>query len=297
VAPGSGQCELSVWSERPEQDLRELTGSLTVTAIVDLDEEKRARVAVVRQGALAVRTEVGARLVAQGADPDLRERLRAEARQRDAIERQGREEARARARYEREQATLRVRLERGEKLRLEQRRTGLALEVRGQLWAYLITHGADPELRVRLQAEAQLRAEATLRARAERARQHEEARLRAEAALMGQSRAALEARAGVLLWLTSNGAVVRPPRPEAPVETPPASASGTAVWVAGSFQWIGGQWVWSAGYWAEPPTAKAVWIAPAEVSIGGAVVVRPGGWVDGGSGRRVKIRVRSRRGE
>lgn len=300
VAPGSGQCELSVWSERPEQDLRALTGSLTVTAIVDLDEEKRARVAVVRQGALAVRAEVGARLVAQGADPALRARLRAEARLRAAIEWQRQEEARARVRYEREQAALRVRLARAEKLRLEreaeQRRTGLALEVRGQLWAYLIAHGADPELRVRLQAEARLRAEATLRVRAERARRHEEARLRAEAALMRQSRAALEARAGVLLWLTGNGAVVRPPRPEAPVETPPASASGTAVWVAGAFRWIGGQWVWNAGYWAEPPTARAVWIAPAEVRIGGAVVVRPGGWVDGGSGRRVKIRVRSRRG-
>jgi hypothetical protein len=301
VAPGSGQCELSVWSERPEQDLRGLTGSLTATAIVDLDEERRARVAVVRQGALAVRAEVGAGLVAQGADPHLRARLRAEARLRAAIEWQRREEARARVRYEREQAALRVRLARAERLRLareaRQRRIGLALEVRGQLWAYLIAHGADPELRVRLQAEAQLRAEESLRLRAERARRQEEARLRAEAALMLQSRAALEARAGVVLWLTGNGAVVRPPRPEAPVETPPASASGTAVWVAGAFQWIGGQWVWSAGYWAEPPTAKAVWIAPAEVRIGGAVVVRPGGWVDGASGRRVKIRVQSRRGE
>lgn len=378
VAPGSGQCELSLWSERPEQDLSALTGSLTVTAVVDLDQEKRVRVDAARQGALAVRAEIGARLVAQGADPELRARLRAEAklrvdleRQRQeeararvryereqvalrlkldrterlrlerearqrrielalrvrgelwahlialgadpdlrarleveaklrvAMERRRKEEARARVRYEREQAELRVRLARAEKLRLErearQRRIGLALEVRGELWAYLIAHGADPELRARLQGEARLRAEAKLQLRAERARQAEEARLRAEAALMRRSRAALEARAGVMLWLTGNGAVVRPPQPEAPAETPTPSPSDSAVWVAGTFQWTGGQWVWSAGYWAEPPTAKAVWIAPAEVRIGGAVVVRPGGWVDGGSGKRVEVRSRTRR--
>jgi hypothetical protein len=78
--PDAGQCVLSLWSERPEQDLREVTGTLTLTAIVDLDEEERARVARVRGSALQVRGELSARLVAQGADPGLRARLRAEAR-------------------------------------------------------------------------------------------------------------------------------------------------------------------------------------------------------------------------
>jgi hypothetical protein len=267
--PEDGQCALSLWSERPEQDLRDVTGTITIKAIVDLDAERRAHTARVRGNALVVRGELRARLVGQGADPGLRARLQVEARLRVEEKR-------------------RLRLE-TERLRLEarRRRLELALQVRGQVCTGLIAQGADP-------AHRDQQAEIAWRARAERARAQEDARRRAHEELLRQSRVALEARADIVLWLRGHGAVVRPPRPPAPVEAPPPQTTATAVWVDGAFQWVAGQWVWSPGRWVEPPTSRAVWLAPAEVLIDGVVVVRPGGWIDHESGKRVHVRVRRR---
>jgi hypothetical protein len=335
--PEAGQCALSLWSERPEQDLRDVTATITITAIVDLAAEKRAHRARVRGNALEVRDALRVRLVAQGADPGLRLRLQAEARLRIEAEQRLRAEAEQRSlalalqvrgrvrgtlialgadpglrarlevearlraeekrrlrleaerlRLQRIEEKRRLRLE-AERLRLELRwrRLELALQVRGRVCTGLIAQGADPAHRDR-------QAELALRIRAERARAQEEARRRAHEALVRQGRVALEARADVVLWLRGNGAVVRPPRPPIPAETPPPQTSVTAVWVDGSFQWLAGQWVWSPGRWVEPPTARAVWLAPAEVLIDGVVVVRPGGWIDGKSGKRVDVRVRRR---
>jgi hypothetical protein len=322
--PEDGQCALSLWSERPEQDLRDVTGTITITAIVDMDAEKRTRNARVRRDALEVRAGLRTRLVAQGADPGLRARLQAEERLRIEVDQRRREEAerrrlalalqvrgqirgyltalgadpdlRARLQIEarlrvEEKRRLRLDAERlrldAERLRLdaERRRLALALQVRGQVCARLIAQGADP-------AHRHAQAEAALRARAEQAREQEEARRRAQEALLRQSRAALEARADIVVWLRGNGAVVRPPRPPVPVETPSPQTTATSVWIDGAFQWVAGQWVWSPGRWTEPPTSRAVWIAPAEVLIDGVVVVRPGGWIDHKSGKRVDVRVR-----
>jgi hypothetical protein len=154
--PEEGQCALSLWSERPEQDLRDVTATITIKAIVDLDAEKRAHRARVRGNALEVRDALRVRLVAQGADPELRARLQAEVR-------------------------LRIEADQRRRAGAEQRSLALALQARGQIREYLIALGADPGLRARLEAEARFRAEEKRRLRLEaRARLEAEARFGTE---------------------------------------------------------------------------------------------------------------------
>jgi hypothetical protein len=54
LPPDDGYRALLLWSTRPEQGLRDVTGTLTLTAIVDRDAKRRACVSYALPAALEV---------------------------------------------------------------------------------------------------------------------------------------------------------------------------------------------------------------------------------------------------
>lgn len=76
----AGVCTLAIQSDDPSQDLRGITGLLTITRLVDPQRKERIARLKHRKRALEIRSRVSAQLVLSGADHDHRARIDAEKR-------------------------------------------------------------------------------------------------------------------------------------------------------------------------------------------------------------------------
>ncbi len=240
-------------------------------ATLAAEEAQRTRLAY--DVAIRTRGQLLAWLIANGADPYYRARLRQERFNKREAEKQRRIDAKREAAH-RAEISLRF-----------------SLQTRETLVAWLVANGADPDYR-RKQDEADLAA-FTARSKATRDKSR---------------RAAIQAQGTVGISIDSSASVVSstPPtaRPPAVREVRTARPSATAVWIDGFYEWTGGQWVWLAGTWSQPPVQDAIWIPTVEVNLGGRTVIRPGSWrtsagirLEGGAAakRRPKPRVRDHR--
>tara|TARA_R110002073_G_scaffold334897_1_gene525488 strand:+ start:38434 stop:40194 length:1761 start_codon:yes stop_codon:yes gene_type:complete len=218
-------------------------------AVADAETARREKLAFA--AAIQTRNQLIAWLVANGADPYYRARLRQERfNEREQVKR-GRIDAQREA-SARVAVSLRV-----------------SLETRETLVAWLVANGADPEYR-RKQNEADL-ADFAVRSRAVQDRRRREA-IRAQASAQGTASVSIDSNVSVV---SSTPPTTRP----APVrEVRTARPTPQAVWIDGFYEWSGGEWVWLAGTWSQPPVQDAIWIPTVEVNLGGRTVIRPGSW-------------------
>ncbi len=215
------------------------------TASVAADQAQRERLAYA--AAVGTRNQLVAWLVANGADPYHRARLR----QQQFNQRE--QEARGRIDAEREAS----------------RRAAVSLQVslqtRETLVAWLVANGADPEFR-RKQNEADL-ASFEVRSRALQDQRRRDA-------VLAQGTAGVSVDASVSVVSTTPPTTR--PAPIREVRTPQPTPE--AIWIDGFYEWAGGEWVWLAGTWSQPPVQDAIWIPTVEVNLGGRTVIRPGSW-------------------
>jgi hypothetical protein len=281
---GDGACTMTVFTDTPG-----VAGGFSVTRVVDLREERRARDAARREAAIDVRGKLTGTLIAVGADPTAKQRAidasMAEARARHEAEVKVEQQAaldlkveadlEARARLEIQTRAIDIRgsytrylvgechadpdkREREEEERareaqlaveLQARRLQIAIDLRARLRATLIASGADPELRARLAVEARARADEA----EARARAAEAARAEAEA------RAAAEA-AAILAAADAREAAAREARRQI-VDglillgarlRPPMPAPMPEAPGDRPFDgavWIAGEWLWVDAVW------------------------------------------------
>jgi hypothetical protein len=189
---------------------------------------------------LALRADVQGWLIGFGADPLFRRRLWEENERRRQEEWQAEVRLAAEARVQEAEST----------------RAGLTLRFDVADW--LVGLGADPAYRQRV-FEDELR------------RQAEETAL-----LQARFEAGLDLRGDLALQLVSLGAVVRPPQPPAPIETPPPPPFAGAVWVEGGHVWYGGAWIWVAGQYASVSAAGTLQLGPLAIDIGGGAALLGG---------------------
>jgi len=119
---------------------------------------------------------------------------------------------------------------------------GRCMGTRQTVIAQLVARGGDRELRARQRQaalEAQLRIDAELAA----------TQAREDARLAAQAQAVIDARAQVVARLTRLGAVVRTPMPPDVDEQPGAPPMAGYAWAGGHWEWRIGQWQWIPGYW------------------------------------------------
>lgn len=228
-----------------ERDARAAHLQVALDAHMELETQARVRARVRREGAAMTRSAVIAYLGTCGGDVHHRERLAAE--------------ARAQAEFE---------------VELTARRQRAAIDVRGQLHAWLIVAGADPGQRARQLDDAARAAEAQMGARIAyqadleaRTQAQFDARIAYRAALEARSARRLtliaEVRGQLTASLIAGGARLRSPMPPIPYEEPgPPPVSGL-VWIGGAYEWSGGSWAWTAGRW--------------EVAVDGGFTVELGG--------------------
>ena len=218
-------------------------------AVAAADEARREKLAFT--AAIQTRNQLIAWLVANGADPYYRARLRQERfNEREQVKR-GRIDA-AREASARAAVSLRV-----------------SLETRETLVAWLVANGADPEYR-RKQNEADLAAFTT------RSRAVQDKRRRDAIAAQGSFEVEGEVSIDSNVSVVSSTPPTARPAPVREVRTPRPTPS--AVWIDGFYEWAGGEWVWLAGTWSQPPVQDAIWIPTVEVNLGGRTVIRPGSW-------------------
>ncbi len=160
----------------------------------------------------------------------------------------------------------------------------VAVKMRGQLSAQLVTRGADPEIRrAKVEAQAAAYAEQARRLESERARVEAEAIYAREAYLaflagkcnaqanhrdratadteaeltasyavaQRRDQAALRTRATLRAQLLALGARERPPMPAPIAETPGPAPSSDATWSGGYWSWASNEWEWQPGAWIE----------------------------------------------
>lgn len=221
---GSGMCVVTAIA-----DDANVLATYQVTRIRDLDAEARVAVMAERSAAMSVRSRVKTRLVAFGADAELRERER-----RAAVEARYAVEAKANAETE---LRIRMRMEEEERWRI------MALHARTQLRGRCEGHGAEPRRRVRIADEQRIAAEAHARLQVD----IEQRRLDM----------ALGARTSLRARLVRLGAIARPPMPALIAENPGVAPFDGAVWIPGKWVWMNGRWNWSAGGWSDPDVFTA----------------------------------------
>jgi hypothetical protein len=199
LAPGA--CTMRLAPEIETDDIAGVVAQFQVTRIVDIRAERDAARASARAAAIVVRGDLSARLIASGADPELRARQQAEARARAEAEAAAQyeidlrlqAEAAARAEAElqvRHQTEMTAQAELDAQLRIEAEAraqiAGGAWTVRQSYLMYLVgVCGADPDHRAKeaaASAEAEARARAELEARGQLAF---EARVRVTGTLIG----------------------------------------------------------------------------------------------------------------
>ncbi len=170
----AGRCSMSLWSEKAEQDLGGVTGSIKIVQLVNKARVKREQQAIVDARALTFRADLRASLIARGADPEHREKLRrveiqkqraAEAARLEIVAAQRREQA---ARVQVVVAPPPVSAEVVEARRQKQLRLNAALQTRARLVGSCRGNGADPGYRARQRQDAFNRQQ-----KQERAQQHE----------------------------------------------------------------------------------------------------------------------------
>jgi hypothetical protein len=225
VPPDAGQCSIALRSEVDGQTIDGVVADMTVVHVVDVGRERAEIRANHNAAALDVRASITASLVASGADPNRREKLRQAELERERAER-ARVEVRVRAerqveldreRVERERQAARERvvrdrerIERQKRIDLEaqarheeylrRRRTyQAAYRVRGELVAKLVAGGCDPNKRQREREQLYRRQQLE---NTERARIEREHRLR----LQRITRGALEVRGELIGVLIAGGA-------------------------------------------------------------------------------------------
>ena len=173
VGPGFYGGTVTVFAQQPGactmrfdgEDMSSSSASFQVTRIVDIAAERAAMQAEARAHAIEVRGSLSARLVAQGADPELQARLQAEAAAKREAELKVRLEIEAQARAEQEERDRRDAEERArrqaerderDRVRNAERAAELEAELRVR---------QETEERARVEMEAKLRLEADLTAR------------------------------------------------------------------------------------------------------------------------------------
>lgn len=134
----------------------------------------------------------------------------------------------------------------------EQRRRGLAFDLRARLTAQLIGFGADPEYRYKLELAAAARAQAKRDAEAARQQAKWDAEAARAAALAATISGADATRVAMMDFLVGLGARMRPPMPAPIDESPGAPPFSGASWIAGVWIWSGVEWQWQAGGWSDP---------------------------------------------
>ena len=72
----AGRCSMSLWSERADQRLDGVSGSIHVVQLVDKSREKQAKRAAADDLAMTLRADLRASLITNGADPEHREKVR-----------------------------------------------------------------------------------------------------------------------------------------------------------------------------------------------------------------------------
>lgn len=189
VASEPGACQMAVKSTDSVQDIRGVQADFTVTRLVDLAEEERARAEAraahaekVDDAALEVRVALGAQMVERGADPELRTRLEAE-----------REAELAKQRQERAVAAALRDVKRAEQ---RARRDAERAERQARL---------DAERREREAARAAERRERELRLREQRL-EARRLRIAAEKERNRRLQVALRTRRALLGWCVQHGA-------------------------------------------------------------------------------------------
>ncbi|MFN0251208.1 MAG: hypothetical protein ACKV2T_30310 [Kofleriaceae bacterium] len=212
---GAGMCVVTAIA-----DDADVLATYRVTRVRDLDAEARLAVMATRSAGMSVRAKLQARLVAHGADAELRQRE-----ERAAIEARYAAEANA-------HAELEIRTEQEEQWRI------MALHARAQLRGRCEGNGADPDRRQRIADEQRIAEEARVRLQAD----IEQRRLEL----------ALGARTSLRHRWTRLGAIARPPMPELLAENPGIAPFDGAVWIDGKWVWMNGRWTWVAGGWSDP---------------------------------------------
>jgi hypothetical protein len=221
-------------------------GTYQVTRVRDLDAEARLAVMAERSAAKSTRTKLQARLVAHGADAELRQRE-----ERAAIEARYAAEAKA-------QAELEVRMR--ARVTLEDQWHREALIARYALRGRCEGHGADPHRRQRIAEEHRIAAEAEARLRVDIEQRRLDMALRARTTLRDR-------------WARF-GAIARPPMPELLAENPGTPPFDGAIWISGKWTWLNGRWTWTAGGWSDPDVFTEVGgEGPVEVVDDGGTLV------------------------
>jgi hypothetical protein len=242
---GAGMCVVTAIA-----DDADVLATYRVTRVRDLDAEARVAVMSKRSSALSVRGKLQARLVAHGADAELRQRE-----ERAAIEARYAAEAKVQVEVD---ARAQIRMEQEEQWRI------MALHARAQLRGRCEGHGADPERRRRIADEERIAEEARARLQADVEQRRLELALGARASLRDR-------------W-TRFGAIARPPMPELLAENPGTAPFEGAVWVDGKWVWTNGRWTWVAGGWSDPDVFTEVGGDDGHVEIvedGGSVIDDP----------------------
>ncbi len=255
----AGACTMELAPRSPDD-----AGALGTFAVARLDDTARRIAAQAQAGAIVVRGDLRAQLVARGGDLEFR----------------ARQAALAQAAAEAELVAARaIRAQLAASLQAHAVAprpivVGGAVAVRGEVavagggevtviadgasyeaWVWgrckgtrrsvveqLVARGGDRELRAR---QRQLAFEAQLRIDAEAAA----ARAAADAVAAAQAQAVIAARAQVVARLTRLGAVVRTPMPPDVDEQPGEPPMAGYAWAGGHWEWRLGQWQWIPGYW------------------------------------------------
>jgi hypothetical protein len=251
TALADGPCEMTVFT-----DTAGVVGVYSVTRVVDVAAEKRARDEAQRAAAIEARGQLTASLYAAGAQD--RVEVVATAPAVPAVDAQvdAQVDVQVDTRLDtRLDASMDIRgqyvwylvgqchadphkreKDRERQRVLEAQRYQLSLDLRARLYAQLVVWGADPEHRTKLRLAAEDRARAAQAA--------EDALLAVE----GEARATRTAMVDFLVLL---GARMRPPMPAPVVEDGGAPPFSGAVWVAGQWLWIGADWQWQPGGWGD----------------------------------------------
>ncbi|MGE0401045.1 MAG: hypothetical protein AB7T06_30325, partial [Kofleriaceae bacterium] len=238
---GAGMCVVTAIT-----DDANVLGTFEVSRIRDLDAEARVAVMSQRSAAMSVRTRLQARLVAHGADAELRQRE-----ERAAIEARYAADAKAHAELE---VKMRARAS------LEEQWHREALIARYRLRGRCEGHGADPHRRERIAEEQRLATEAEARLRVDIEQRRLDMALHARTSLRSR-------------WLRF-GAIPRPPMPELIAENPGDPPFDGAVWIAGKWTWMNGRWEWTAGGWSDPDVFTEVGgDGPVEVVEDGSTII------------------------
>lgn len=256
----AGACTMELAPRSPDD-----AGALGTFAVARLDDTARRIAAQAQAGAIVVRGDLRAQLVARGGDVEFRARQAAQALAAAEAELVAARAIRAQltALLQAHAAAPRPAIVAGGQVAVsgqvavvgggevtvvadgasyEEWVWGRCMGTRRSVVEQLVARGGDRELRARqrrLALEAQLRLDAEAAA----------ARAAADAVAAARAQAVIDARAQVVARLTRLGAVARTPMPPDVDEQPGEPPMAGYAWAGGHWEWRLGQWQWVPGYW------------------------------------------------